>query len=74
MTRVIHDRRKCQSMGVCESLAPEVFELDDHAELVLLTNGEVDDAQLASVRAAVGGCPNEALRLAEDERHRDRQP
>lgn len=53
-------------MGVCESLAPDVFELNDQAELVLLTDGEVSDAQLAKVRAAVGGCPTGALRLAED--------
>jgi ferredoxin len=66
MTKIIHDRRKCQSMGVCEALAPDLFELNDEAELALLTNGEVSDTQLAAARAAAAGCPNEALRLAED--------
>jgi ferredoxin len=66
MARVIHDRHRCQSMGVCESLAANVFELNDDAELVLLTSGEVSDAELDNVRAAVAGCPNEALRLVED--------
>ena len=66
MAKVIHDSRRCQSMGVCESLAPDVFELNDQAELVLLTDGEVSDAQLAKVRAEVAGCPTGALRLAED--------
>ena len=64
MAKVIHDRRKCQSMGVCEALAPDLFELNDQAELVLLTNGEVSGTQLAEARAAIAGCPNEALRLA----------
>jgi ferredoxin len=66
MAKIIHDRRKCQSMGVCEALAPDLFELNDDAEFVLLTDGRVPDAQLADVRAAIAGCPNEALRLVEE--------
>ena len=66
MAKIIHDRRKCQSLGVCEALAPALFELNDQAELVLLTSGEVSDAQLGAARAAAAGCPNEALRLAEE--------
>ncbi len=65
MARVIHDRQRCQSMGVCEALAGSVFELNDDAELVLLTGGEVSESALEDVRAAAAGCPNEALRLIE---------
>ena len=60
--KIIVDRAKCTGLGICESLAPEVFEVDDSGELVLLTEALSED-QLADVEAAVTGCPTEALRL-----------
>ncbi len=66
MARIVHDAARCQSMGVCESVAAKLFELNDAAELTLLTGGEVSDDQLENARAAVAGCPNEALRLIEE--------
>ncbi|MGQ4601263.1 4Fe-4S domain-containing protein [Nocardia sp. R6R-6] len=60
--KVIVDRAKCTGLGICEAMAPEVFEVDHNGDLVLLTE-VVDDARLDEVRAAVEGCPTEALRL-----------
>ncbi|MFO7190724.1 MULTISPECIES: ferredoxin [Thermocrispum] len=60
------DRTKCTGLGICESLAPDVFEIDDNGDLVLKTD-TVPEGQLADVEAAVEGCPTEALRLHQAE-------
>lgn len=56
------DRTRCTGLGICESLAPDVFEIDDDGELVLRGDAVSADA-LDEVRQAVEGCPTEALRL-----------
>ena len=63
--KILLDRGKCTGLGICESLSPDVFEVDDDGALVLKTE-VVPDGQLAEIRAAVTGCPTEALRLTED--------
>jgi len=62
--KITVDRVKCTGLGICESLAPNVFEVDDDGDLVLLTE-TVSDEDLEGVREAVAGCPTEALRLIE---------
>ncbi|WP_435061951.1 ferredoxin [Amycolatopsis thermoflava] len=59
---IIVDRAKCTSLGICESLAPDVFEVDDNGELVLKAE-TVPDGLRDDVEAAIAGCPTEALRL-----------
>ena len=60
--KIIVDRAKCTGLGICESLAPDVFEVDDDGNLVLLAE-EVPDGGLDDVESAIAGCPTEALRL-----------
>ena len=60
------DRTKCTGLGICESLAPDVFEVDENGDLVMLTD-VVPDGLLDDVEAAIAGCPTEALRLATSE-------
>jgi ferredoxin len=67
MPKIVHDRVRCQSIGVCESMAPENFEFNDANEMTVLHDGEVGPGQLDQVREAVAGCPNEALALLEDD-------
>ena len=62
--KVTVDRTKCTGLGICEAMAPEIFEVDENGDLVLLTEAVGDD-QLDAVRSAVEGCPTEALRLVE---------
>ena len=62
--KITVDRVMCTGLGICESLAPNVFEVDDDGDLVLLTE-TVSDEDLEGVREAVAGCPTEALRLIE---------
>jgi sterol 14alpha-demethylase len=62
--RVVVDRDLCQGHGVCESEAPEVFEVPKR-EVVLLAE-RPDDAQRAAVEAAIKYCPTHALSIQED--------
>jgi ferredoxin len=62
--RVEVDRDRCASTGGCEAMAPDVFEVADDGELVVLTP-EPDDAVLPDVRNAVQACPTRALRLVD---------
>lgn len=58
--QVTVDRDLCVSSGMCESLAPAVFEIDDDGELVVLQD-VVQDALLADAQAAARSCPTRAL-------------
>jgi ferredoxin len=60
--KVIVDFAKCAGLGICESMAPEFFEVNDDGELVLHKDGITDD-ELQSVEEAVAGCPTEALSI-----------
>ena len=56
----------CESNGLCEALAPEVFWLDDDDNLQLHKE-EIGEAEEAHVRRAVAACPTQAISLLEAE-------
>lgn len=63
--KIIPDWDRCESNGVCASIAPEVFSLDDDDNL------QIDEAaaprtNIAAIRQAVAGCPRAALTLEEN--------
>lgn len=65
MTKVSVDWDLCESNGVCEAMAPDVFELDDDDQL------QIEDPSVTAdnrerVQRAVSGCPKAALSLRED--------
>lgn len=60
--KIIVDYAKCTGLGICESFAPEVFEVDDDGQLVVSTD-TVPEGMADAVRQAVDGCPTRALRL-----------
>ena len=60
--KVIVDFVKCTGLGICESMAPDIFEVNDDGALVLLKEDITDD-ELQSVEEAVAGCPTEALSI-----------
>lgn len=64
MKCVTVDFDKCTGLGICESLAPDFFEVNDDGELLVLKE-EIGDADLQEVEEAVNGCPTEALRIVE---------
>jgi ferredoxin len=63
--RVEVDYEKCQSAGVCESLAPHVFELRTDGFMYVLAQ-DVTAADEADVRDAVAACPSFALEVREE--------
>ena len=52
----------CESNGLCEAMAPEVFELDDDDYLQLKTE-ETTPSNEANVDRAVAACPRAAISL-----------
>jgi ferredoxin len=66
MMRVHLDPDLCQGHGVCESEAPDVFELGK-AEQVTIIDDRPPEALRAEVEAAVRFCPTSALRITEED-------
>ncbi len=64
MKCVTVDFDKCTGLGICESLAPDFFEVNDDGELLVLKE-EIGDAELQEVEEAVAGCPTEALKIVD---------
>lgn len=62
--RIEVDRDLCQSHGVCEAEAPELFEVPKREQVVLL-NATPPDDQRAAAEVAVRFCPTHALSIQE---------
>jgi ferredoxin len=63
--RIVVDRDLCESNGVCEGLAPEVFQIDDDDDLQLLQE-QPDESLRSKVQDAVRSCPKQALSIQDD--------
>ena len=63
--RVVVDRRRCTGIGICESLLPDRFEVDDDGTLQVHDH-LVPAGTRAQVEEAVRACPAAALSLVED--------
>jgi ferredoxin len=55
------DRERCEGHGLCEAIAPAVFELDDEGLVSIAP--EIPAGETESVAAAVRTCPVAALRI-----------
>lgn len=61
------DREKCQGIGACTGIAPEVFVLDSEGKAVVADpNGADDD----TILEAAESCPLEAIVLFDEEGER----
>jgi ferredoxin len=54
----------CESNGICEGIAPDVFRLDEDDFLQVSTD-EVTAENEARIRDAVASCPRAALSIEE---------
>lgn len=63
--RIIADSDLCIGAGQCVLTAPEIFDQDDDA-LVVVTDSSPGGSELDLVRQAVDRCPSGAITLAED--------
>ena len=61
---VVVDLDLCQGHGVCESEAPEVFELAKNASVTVL-DADPPEGQRGAVQAAVRFCPTSALSITD---------
>ena len=61
--RIVVDMDLCQGHGVCESEAPELFEVDRDRKVLDETPGE---DQRTALELAVKYCPTHALSIVED--------
>jgi len=62
--RISVDHDKCIGIGICEGLAPAVFEVREDGTLAL--REEHPTAGLDSVHEAAQGCPTGAITLHDD--------
>ncbi|GAA1466573.1 ferredoxin [Microbacterium thalassium] len=62
--RIDVDRNRCTGIGICESYAPDRFEVDDDGTLIV-RGEDVSAAERDEIEQAVNGCPAAALRLVE---------
>ena len=53
----------CDGNGNCVIEAPEVFDIDERDELIVLQE-EFDESLLPKVEAAVRACPKHALKIS----------
>ena len=63
--RIVVDLDLCQGHGVCESEAPELFEVNRDRKVEVL-EPTPDRSQRRALEAAVKYCPTHALSLVED--------
>jgi ferredoxin len=62
--RIVLDETKCSSLGMCESVAPDHFEVGDDGELKILDPTPPEN-QRALIEEAVAACPTGALSIKE---------
>jgi ferredoxin len=62
MFNVAVDRKKCAGLGMCESWAPELFEVRDDGKVQVLACG-IDESQREAVQGAIDNCPTGALSI-----------
>ena len=64
--RIVVDDDLCQGHGVCESEAPELFEVNRDRKVELLVATPSDDQRRAA-ELAVKYCPTHALSIVDDD-------
>ncbi|WP_062894609.1 ferredoxin [Mycobacterium avium] len=62
--RVRVDTTKCSGIGLCEAVAPSVFEVGDDGQSRAI-NPEPSEDDRRTVEEAVQGCPTGALSIEE---------
>ena len=63
--RVHLDSEKCQGHNRCYALSPELFDVDDYGQAVLLVEGDVPDELHTKASLAAANCPEYAIKITE---------
>ena len=56
------DYTRCTGLGVCESIAPDIFMINEDGSMEL-RNSCPSQSSRASIEEAIGSCPTEAISL-----------
>jgi len=59
------DAEKCQGHNRCYALAPELFDVDDLGQSVLLVEGDIPEELVEKARLAAANCPEFAIKILE---------
>ncbi|MBV1893016.1 MAG: ferredoxin [Ilumatobacteraceae bacterium] len=59
--RVQLDVDKCQGHNRCYVLAPELFDVDDLGQAILIVEGDLDPGLEGKARLAASNCPEYAI-------------
>ena len=60
--KIVVDRSKCSSIGLCEAIAPDIFEIGPDGALNILIDDIGADRRL-DLEQACENCPTQALRI-----------
>jgi ferredoxin len=63
--RVVVDVDRCEGNALCMGVAPEVFDVSDDDQVILLQE-HPDESLRARVEEAVRQCPRQAIAIRED--------
>ena len=63
--KLTFDRDKCQGHNRCYALAPELFDVDDLGQSVLLVEGDIPEELVEKARLAAANCPEFAIKILE---------
>lgn len=61
--RIERDEDRCALSALCTAMAPDVFLVNDDAQLDV--SQHCDESQRASVEQAAAACPTQAIRLVD---------
>jgi len=64
--RVVVNWNRCESNAICVFNAPEVFEMNEAEDQLVLLQEHPDESLRKKVEAAVRRCPKQALSIEED--------
>ncbi len=60
--RIVVDRSRCSSIGLCEAIAPDLFEIGADGALHVF-GGDVPADRRSDVEQACADCPTQALSI-----------
>jgi ferredoxin len=63
--RIHLEADKCQGHNRCYALAPELFDVDDFGQSVLLVEGDIPEELVEKARLAAANCPEFAIKILE---------
>lgn len=59
---IIVDRTKCSSIGMCEAIAPDIFEIGPDGALAIVQS-DIPEDRRADLERACQDCPTQSLSI-----------